>query len=241
MKGRYTRQAVLLSGAVALLAVLTACKTEHVAAMKTYELITDYDRMSAVYEPGVSLVYVSPEAKKLGEYDTLVIRRVDMSRIWVERNEKTDVYRPFVAEQIGTALAKDQVFAKVVTDPAYLNVARPEEKVLVMDAVITRLESGNGTARFFLQTGATDFQIEGRVRDAATGRTVVEFVERCREIDKNPSQPSAKTLDADYALKRTIRKVATSVSRLLLDLSRTPASASKVAEQDSADTTVNPS
>jgi hypothetical protein len=137
----------------------------------------------------------------------------------VERSERTDVYRPFVADQLSKAVLSEGAFKKVVLDPQYLNVAQPDEKILVMDAVITRLEAGNGPARLVFQLGATDFQIEGKLYDAKTGRTALEFVERSREIDRDPSNPTAKTLSADYTLKRTIRKVATSVSRLLKDLS----------------------
>lgn len=225
---------VLGLAALVVLSLLAGCRTQNVAAMKTYELITDYDRMTSTYEPDISLVYVAPDAQ-LGGYDTLVVNRLDVSRVWVEKSERTDVYRPYVTDQITRALLSEKAFKKVVQDPQYMSVPRPDEKIVVLDAVITRMEVGNGTARYFLQLGATDFQIEGRFRDPQTGKTLLEFVERRREIDQNPSNPTAKTLDADYALKRTIREFAGSLSKLVRNVSEPARAGSKVATEAPAE------
>jgi len=214
---------------VVLLAVplgLSGCRTKNVSAMKTYELVTNYDRMSSNYEPKVSLVYLSPDAV-LGNYKTLVISPVKVSGIWVEQDEKMELFRPYINEQLRDSIMKGKAFKNVVVDPQYIKVSDPAEKIIVLETVVTKLQRGNGTARYFLQLGATDFQIEGRLVDARTQRVLMEFAERRRSLGESPLEPSVKTFNSEYTLKETIKTVTENLSGLLRELTGSPAPTAK--------------
>lgn len=209
----------VVAGVLALMIGLgmTGCGTHNVATMKTYELVTNYDRMTSVYEPKVSLVYVAPDAR-LDAYKTIVIKPVEVSGVWVQDGEQAELFRPYVEQKLKDALLGTKTFDRVVMDPEYLRLASHREKIVVLEAVITRLDRGNGTARYFLQLGATDFQIEGRLVDAWSGETVMEFAERRRELGEKPWDPSVKAFDNEFTLKRTISIVTTNLGDVVSDL-----------------------
>ena len=83
-----------------------------------------------------------------------------------------------------------------------------------VEGMITALDTGSGLMRYlsfflwFLQSGATDFQIEGRITEAKSGRLVAEFVDRRRHLCNTPFGPNPHNFDDGYAMKITARATA---------------------------------
>ncbi len=86
--------------------------------------------------------------------------------------------------------------------------------VLRVDTTITRFYMGSGILRyfnyflFFLPSGATDLQIEGRITRADTGALVCEFADRRRELGNTPWGPNPRNFHRNFAMTVTAAKTA---------------------------------
>jgi hypothetical protein len=100
--------------------------------------------------------------------------------------------------------------------------AAPSGRTLVLEGQVTVFDMGNGLSRFvgglfFLQTGGTDLHVEGRLKDYATGETVMEFADRRRHLANTPFGPNPKNLsDHTFAMKVTALYTARSLAQLLV-------------------------
>lgn len=196
---------------VAGIAVLGGCHPPK--AVPSYEFITRYDRMSEEHDPLVSLVYV-PEARRLGEYDGVVIGDVGVGETWVESKEEASGYARLFRIVLQKELRKLDRFGFVTLDAESYYASPEHGPALLMEGLITRFDTGSGWKRYFsyylwfLQSGATDFQIEGRLVDAESGELVMEFVDRRRGIYNTAFGPYHRTFQDKFAMCLTARDTA---------------------------------
>jgi len=195
--------------ALLVLAAL-GCSTPKV--IPSYECIIHYDRMADRYEPLVSLVYPA-EPVDLSRYRAVIVGPVTLGRSWVKSRADAERYATFYRVSLLKALSALNVFDDVrfgEAEPA----GAPPTATLRIDTMITRFDMGSGILRyasfflFFLQGSATDFQIEGRITDAGTGQTLVEFVDRRRHLGNTPWGPSPRNFKRNFAMTVTAHETA---------------------------------
>ncbi len=209
-----TRKALaLLCLTVAVLAA-TGCgsvpKPKH-----TYGNVVDYERMTDHYDPMVSLVYSSGE-HTLDEYHTLYIDGFE-----VQRGDLVEDYKKARHEGlrlrytiIDELRQREDVFRTVTADDRYASIDKPG--LLVMKPKITVYETGSGWKRYFyMSSGASDFQFECKLVDAATGETVMELVDRRRFLGNTPWGPNPDALEDQFVMDLTLKQTAVSLANFL--------------------------
>ena len=228
-------------GALVLLALLglasSGCSSP--PAIKTYEYVATYERMTSRFDPLLSLVYV-PETRRLGDYDGIIIGQFGVGKEWVESPEQAAGYATLFRILLRRELLKlDKFgFVSLAHDPS----SESQDalgKALVVEGKITRFDTGSGLMRYFsyflwfLQGGATDLQIEGRITEAQTGRLVAEFVDRRRHLCNTPFGPNPHTFKAGYAMRVTAHESAKCLARFIdLGFEELPAAAAGLPDDD---------
>lgn len=195
-------------------AVLAAAGCHYPPALKTYEDVATYERMTDRYDPLLSLVYV-PRSTRLEDYRGIIIGDFDVGRHWVEAPQEAKGYARFFRVVLRRELLKLDRFDFIsLTKDAQAPGAGDLDDALLVEGMITALDNGSGLMRYlsfflwFLQSGATDFQIEGRITEAKSGRLVAEFVDRRRHLCNTPFGPNPHNFDDGYAMKITARATA---------------------------------
>jgi hypothetical protein len=69
-----------------VVALLAASGCHYPRAVRTYEYVATYERMTDQYEPLLSLVYV-PQDTRLQDYRGVVIGDIGVGRHWVEAQD----------------------------------------------------------------------------------------------------------------------------------------------------------
>jgi len=185
--------------------------------LHTYEYIIQYDRMSDEYEPLLSLVYV-PEGVKLSLYRDLLIGHIALGGLHVEEPDVAEHYATLFRALLQREMRKTDCFEFVTLDEHYSD----GDPAIRLDAKITMFDFGSGACRFFgwstcwLQAeAASDFQVEGRITDAATGDLLMEFVDRRRHMGNTPWGPNFKTFDDEFVMKQTMKETALCLSKVV--------------------------
>lgn len=179
----------------------------------SYEVITQYGRMTNRYEPMVSLVY-SPAPLDLKDYRGVIVSPVKLAGSWIDSEEEAARYAIFYRVCLLKELTALKTFEKVsfADDPQEWGGSL--KGVLRIDTTITRFYMGSGFLRyinyflFFLPSGATDLQIEGRITQADTGQLVCEFADRRRELGNTPWGPNPRNFHRTFAMTVTAAKTA---------------------------------
>jgi hypothetical protein len=129
--------------------------------------------------------------------------------------EEAQSYAIFFRLALQHALLEQGGFDFVSLDSDLLDVPEHQrDKALLFEGMVTKLDFGSGLKRYlsfflwFLQSGATDFQIEGRITDAASGAVLAEFADRRRSLCNTPFGPNPKTLNPNYAMHQTAKSTA---------------------------------
>jgi hypothetical protein len=206
-----------LTLAVLAAAVLTQVGCAYPKATHTYEFLTDYDRMTDRFDPLLSLVYM-PEGAALSPYEGLIIGQIAVGENWVEEQEKARQYAMYFRCLLQKRVLDTQKF-----DPYYPVSARASPRLMRLQAKITRFDMGCGWKRWlsfalpFFQGGASDIQVEGRMTDSATGRLLLEFVDRRRHLANTPWGPNPKTLNSDFVMKLTLDQTAACLAKFIED------------------------
>jgi hypothetical protein len=231
-----------LLAAVACVAMLCTAGCSPPKALRTYQFVADYQRMED-RDPLVSLLYL-PRPDEVQHADTIVIGDIGVGGPAVEDPDVAvyyaNLYRIMLSnelkEQAGPYRFADVLLARPVGG------RRPRTPgTLVLDGQVTVFDMGSGLARFlggllFLQTGATDLQVEGRLTDLATGRTVMEFADRRRHLGNTAFGPNPKNLtDHTFAMKITALYSARSLAMLLVDPQKALAMVTDEKTDDAAD------
>jgi len=213
---RPTGRAWSLLSALALSAFLWA-GCSYPRPVRTYEIVTQYDRMTDRFDPLLSLVYV-PDVAALSGYRNFVIGEVEPGKRWVKSPKTVEHYAAFFRLMLQKQLARTRRFTFVALDPE----ARFLSPTLIMDARITRFRMGYGALRylgglFFVlePLGATDLQIEGRITDARSGALIAEFVDRRRHVGNTSWGPNPRTFKNDFVMKLTMRQTAECLARFI--------------------------
>jgi hypothetical protein len=191
-------------------AAATGCsypKAEH-----TYECIVNYERMTEEFDPVASLVYMPP-GKKLSDYDVLFVDDITVGEYRIECPKEAPLYALRFRCTLKSQIAERKKFDLVTMDQKYGEGTRPN--VLRLSGKVTVFDKGHGWMRFFLSQGATDFQVEARLTDEATGATVMEFVDRRRYLANTPFGPNIDTFDSDYVMRLTLKESAVCLANLI--------------------------
>ncbi len=231
------RIALALAVAVGLLG---AAGCGYPKAVPTYEFLTTYDRMDDSYEPLLSLVYVA-QPTALNRYRGLIVGPVDVGEQWVESPAQARGYATYFRVVLRRELCDFGKFDFVSLDKDCEGKGASSARVLLLEGKITKFDMGSGTMRYFsyfipfLQGGATDFQIEGRITEADTGRLVLEFVDRRRHLCNTPYGPNPSSFDGGFAMRVTAKETARCLAAFLkMGLEGMPPVALAQAEADAA-------
>ncbi|MGD2176063.1 MAG: hypothetical protein PVJ27_11715 [Candidatus Brocadiaceae bacterium] len=216
-------RAIPFSGACLVLlavAVPLACGCHPPKAIPTYEYVTDYERMSDAHEPLVSLVY-EPESTHLSRYRGVIVGDFAVGQEWIESRQKAFGYAALFRVLLQRELTAQEGFEFATLDKERPPQAQDSGGIIRLEGMVTRFDQGSGLMRylsfflFFLQSGATDFQVEGRLTDDATGRLLLEFVDRRRGIYNTPFGPNPRTLREGFAMNYTVRDAAASLAAFI--------------------------
>ena len=205
---------------IAALALQSGCSQPR--AIATCEWVLDHERMTGRFEPQLSLVYM-PEGVEPADYGTFVIGDIDVGGPWVEETDAARQYAIFFRGLLEQYLTRTGQFELVTRDLHYSPPEGDESRALRLDGKITVFDKGSGWMRWasfwliFLQSGASDFQVEGTVRDVATGELILEFIDRRRHLGNTPFGPNPGTLNNDFVMKETIKQTARCFARFLWD------------------------
>jgi hypothetical protein len=217
MRARLRLRFLLLLAALAL----GAQGCHYPAAVHTYECVTDYARMSGSYDPLLSLVYV-PEATSFKDCRRITVGDVQVGQAWVDSPEEAAGYATFFRAVLRRELVKLGKFDFVSLDKDEGHLAGPPQAgSLLVEGKITKFDMGSGFWRYvsyflwFLQSGATDFQVEGRITQADTGKLLVEFADRRRHLCNTPFGPNPHNFDKGYAMKVTVTETARCLARFI--------------------------
>ncbi|MCD6415384.1 MAG: hypothetical protein J7M08_01635 [Planctomycetes bacterium] len=213
---RFSLPGAAVSLLAAMLLLASGCNIPR--PIKTYEYITNYERMTDRYEPLVSLVYV-PEDLRLAYYDAIMVGDFDPGDYLGANRDKALGYAALFRVVLRRELRKLQCFDVTVLDGRDL----PDQPgdVLRISGKLTRFKTGSGLGRYlsgllpFLQCGATDFQVEGRIVDERSHAVLMEFVDRRRGIYNTPFGPNPHTLRERFAITLTVKDTAASIVAFL--------------------------
>ena len=195
---------------VAAAAAGTGCS--YPKAERTYECVVNYQRMTDRFDPVASLVYMPP-GKKLSKYDILFVDDITVGEYRIECPKEAPLYALKFRCTLKSQIAQQKKFDLVTLDQEYGKGVRPN--VLRLSGKVTVFDKGHGWMRFFLSSGATDFQVEARLTDEATGETVMEFVDRRRYLANTPFGPNPDTFDSDYVMRLTLKESAVCLANLI--------------------------
>jgi len=201
----------LMTLLVPILLTLLGCS--YPKAVPSYEFLSSYERMTDEYDPLVSLVHAP------ADLDLSYYRVIDIGPVAVGEQSVNDPdaaqYATFFRLALRSALAGHREFKAVYMDGDLQPFLEPGVKVLRLEGKITRFDMGSGWQRYFFSTGATDFQIEGRLVDAVTGEIQLEFVDRRRHLGNTPFGPNPRTFKDEFVMKITIKQTAECFARFL--------------------------
>lgn len=190
-------------------------------AVRTYEYVASYDRMSDQYEPLLSLVYV-PQATALSQYGGIIVGDVQVGEVWVESPEEAAGYATFFRVALTNELLKLNTFDLVSLDKDCEELRTGSRSdILLVEGKITRFHMGSGLMRYlsyflwFLQSGATDLQIEGRISEAVSRRLVAEFVDRRRHLGNTPFGPNPRNFRRGYTMNLTVKEMAQGLAKFI--------------------------
>jgi hypothetical protein len=201
-----------------LLAAQSGCS--YPRPVRTYEYVADYDRMVDTYEPLLSLVYM-PQPPALARYPGIIIGPVEVGGEGVRSRADAIGYATYFRIVLRNELAKLREFQFVELQLADRKTSRPFQGALLLQGKITRFDAGSGLMRylsyflFFLEGGATDFQLEGRITEADTGRLLVEFVDRRRDLCNTAFGPNPSNFSKGFAMNVTARKTAECLAKFV--------------------------
>ncbi len=176
--------------------------------------------MTAEHEPLVSLVY-APGELSVRRCRGVVVGDFSVGEGWVEPSREALGYTTFLRVLLHRELSALGVFQFVTLDEETGPQSRDAHKVLRLEGKVTRFNQGSGLLRYlsclvpFMELGATDFQVEGRLTEESTGDLVLEFVDRRRGMYNTPFGPNPRNLRDGFAMKHTIRDTAGSLAAFL--------------------------
>jgi hypothetical protein len=199
----------------------TAQGCHYPPAVHTYDYVTDYERMSDGCDPLLSLVYV-PEPVSFKDCREVVIGDIGVGEAWVDSPDEAVGYATLFRVALRNKLARLGRFETVSLDKEDADPAnKPPPGTILVEGKLTMFDMGSGFLRYvsyflwFVQSGATDFQVEGRVRDAATGKLLVEFADRRRYLCNTPFGPNPHNFERGYAMKVTVADAAQCLARFI--------------------------
>ena len=209
-----TRKALALM-CLAAAAVMAAGCGSTPKPRRTYGNVIDYERMTDHYDPTVSLVY-SSGTHTLDEYHTLYIADFEAEKSDLVESYKDARHRGLQLRYtiIDELRERDDTFRTITADDRYASSQDPG--VLVMKPKITIYRTGSGWKRyFFIPSGASDFQIECRLVDAATGETVMVLADRRRFLGNTPWGPNPDTFNDKFVMNLTLKETAVCLADFL--------------------------
>jgi len=209
---------LIVSAALALAA--QGCR--YPQAVHTYEYVTDYERMSADYDSTarISLVYV-PQDTSFNDSKGIVVGDVTVGKVWVDTPDQAKGYAAFFRVVLRNELLKLKKFDFVSLEKGDGGSSNLPPRTLLLEGEITKFDMGSGFLRYldyflwFVQAGATDLQVEGRITDAATGKLLVEFVDRRRHLCNTPFGPNPRNLHEGYGMKVTAAETALCLAKFI--------------------------
>jgi hypothetical protein len=143
--------------------------------------LQDYDRLGHIGGVPIEQVWVHPEFD-VQSYRTLYVAPVQIDPLAYRRKGEQDhesagrLAKTF-RQVLNKELQESGIFPIVSTDPYF---APSRDGALTLQIRITEFNSGNPSARAWIGfgAGATEVQIEGKVIENSTCRTLVEFADR---------------------------------------------------------------
>lgn len=204
---------------LACLVLLAGCSPPK--AVRTYEFINAYERMTEEFDPLVSLVYL-PKATNWARYRGIAIGHVGVGHELVASPDEALGYATFFRLALRHELLELGAFDFVSLDADLAELpAGQRDDVLLFEGMVTKLDFGSGVKRYlsffawFLESGATDLQVEGRITNAGSGAVLAELADRRRSLCNTPFGPNPKTLDAGFAMRQTAKETAECLARFI--------------------------
>lgn len=193
-------------------AILLVAGCNYPKPIRTCEYVTAYDRMTDRYDPEVSLVYM-PDQNAFRGTRAILIGSLQVGQDWVESREEAIHYATYFRYVLQCELWKLKSFEFVALDTGIGADDTMSGGTLRFEGMITKFDMGSGFLRYlspflFMQLGATDFQIEGRITDVRSGQLVMEFVDRRRSLANTPFGPNPRNFTRGFAMKHTMKTTA---------------------------------
>ena len=214
---RTTRlHAYALAGALAVTAVSAFAGTAHKTGW-----LQDYHRLNHIGGVPLEQVWVQPEFD-VRAYRVLYIAPVQVEPCAYRRNGEQDHQAAqrlaaAVRQQLEVRLREAGIFEVVSTDP-YFSAARSQ--ALTLQVRITEFNSGNPGARALIGfgAGATEVQLEGKVIENKTGRTLSEFADRRLHPGGSLLLGPKATKDSEYLIGIDMKGILDGVAKLFVYL-----------------------
>lgn len=219
MKTRRMFPSLRLLAAAALLTAPAAEAPAATAHKNGY--LQDYHRLGHVGGVPLEQVWIHPELNVL-DYRTLYIAPVQVDPLAYRRHGEADRQKALrlgaaLREQLALQLQGAGIFRFVSTDPYF---AVPRHGGLVLEMRITEINSGNAGLRKTLGfgAGATEIQLEGKLIEARTCRTLFEFADRRLHGGDALLLGRRKAADAEYLMGINLRMIMDGIVKLFIHL-----------------------
>lgn len=211
-----------LSSLLAACALLALAPTPGPAA-KAHKngYLQDYHRLGHVGGVPLEQVWIFPELNLLN-YRTLYIAPVQVDPVAYRRNGEKDRLAAVrlasaLRTQVTQALQGAGIFQFVSDDPYF---AVPRHGSLVLEMRITEVNSGNPRLRRMVGfgAGATEIQLEGKLIEARTCRTLFEFADRRLHPGDALLIGTQKSADGEYLMGIDLRMIMDGIVKLFIYL-----------------------
>lgn len=219
MKTRRTLFLLRLLTAAALIALPAAAGFAAKAHKNGY--LQSYHRLGHIGGVPLEQVWVHPDLNVLS-YRTVYIAPVQVDPMAARRNGQVDYQAGLrlgaaLREQLNLQLQGAGIFQFVSTDPYF---SFPRHGALVLEMKITEVNSGNPSLRrrIGFGAGATEIQLEGKLIEARTCRTLFEFADRRLHPGDALFMGGAKSADAEYLMGIDLRMMMDGIIKLFIHL-----------------------
>jgi hypothetical protein len=202
-------------------ALVAACATSFAATAHKTGWLQDYHRLNHIGGVPLEQVWVQPEFD-VRAYRVLYIAPVQIDPCANRRGgEKDHQAAQRLADafrrQLEQRLREAAIFEVVSTDP-YFSTARSQS--LTLQVRITEFYSGNPGARALIGfgAGATEVQVEGKVLECKSGRTLSEFADRRLHPGGTLLLGPKATKDSEYLIGIDMKGILDGVAKLFVYL-----------------------
>lgn len=212
------------AAAVAIAAALAAIPPaapayDSTARMNGY--LQDYHRLGHVGGVPLEQVWIQ-SGLDVQDYRTLYIAPVQIDPLAYRRRGEEDRQAAFrLANGLRASLLKELqsqgIFQFVSTDPYF---STPKQGALILEMRLTEVNGGNPGLRRWIGfgAGATEVQLEGKLIETRTCRTLIEFADRRLHAGDAIILGSDKSADHTWLMGKDLRRMVDGIGKLFIHL-----------------------